>query len=626
MGRSSRVIGPFGGQVGAGRVYARRMHIPGMPDNRRAGAVRAAARCALVAVLASSMLPVSAGAPSVLAADPPAYPSYCLYSRDPIARADELLGNRYLLSPHQIVALPADPTWRENPLKDANWLFQYHSMRYVLDLFAAWSRTGTTAYLDRGLFLLRDWAKSNPRSAPQSAYSWNDHSTAMRAVVLACAADLVPMTPWLRDALTLHGRTLADPAFYVRVGNHALNQSIGLLEVGRVLGRSDWTALAQDRMNRLVTASVDTQGVSNEQAAFYQHYNYARYLLARKRLIEIGLTPGPGFARVALMPRLLAQATLPNGEFELIGDTEATKAPSYPGTWTEFTGSGGARGPTPPAVATFTDGYLFARTGWGVNRAFADETYLTARWGPAPRTAHGHPDGTSVTLYAWGSRLITGPGKYTFNRGSWRTYFTSRRANNVVTVDGLTWRRATTTTLRGRIVGPTLVDLRLRTTGYAGVTQTRRITWSRSLGYLLVEDRATSLVRHTYRQLWHLVEDARPLVTGSTVVTRRARGNVLIRQLAGGPTLRVVRGATNPIQGWISYRYGTKVAAPVVQAIRSGTSVRYLTLIAPTEGAPVVLVRNLRLTSGGYSLTITVGGRSERVVVGATTASITPLP
>jgi hypothetical protein len=587
--------------------------------------VRTPFRARIVAASLAAALVAGLGAAPGQPIAAATYPSWCAWTSAPVARADELLGNRYLLSPHPIVTLPADPTWRENPLHDANWQFQYHAMRYALDLFNAWSRTGGTAYRARALFLLRDWYVSNPRSSPRSPYSWNDASTALRAVVYACAAQLTPMTTWLRNALVLHGQTLAAPSFYVGLGNHALLQSIGLLEVGRILHRTDWMTLARDRMNRLVLTSVDTQGVSNEQSAFYQYYNYARYKSARTRLLAVGLTPGSGFARVDLMPRFLAQTALPNGQYELIGDTEADPVPSVPGTWTEFIATRGAAGPTPPLVAAYADGYQFARTGWGTSRAFADETSIAIRWGHAPRTAHGHPDGTSVTMYAWGSRLLVGPGKYTFNGGSWRSYFTSRRANNVVTVDGLAWNRAAPTTRVGRVVTPTLVDVRLKTTGFAGVTQTRRITWSRRLGYLLVEDRGSSLASRTYRQLWHLVNGSNPAITGSTARTQRVRGNVVIRQLVGSPALSIVSGATSPIQGWISYRYGQKVAAPVVQAVRTGTSVRYLTLIAPTEGAPDVQVTNLRVSAGGYAATITVGGMSERVIANGSTVSVTPL-
>jgi hypothetical protein len=111
----------------------------------------------------------------------------------------------------------------------------------------------------------------------------------------------------------------------------------------------------------------------------------------------------------------------------------------------------------------------------------------------------------------------------------------------------------------------------------------------------------------------------------STVVTHRARGNVLIRELVGQPDLRIVTGRTDPIQGWISYHYGTKVAAPVVEAVRHGSEVTYLTLIVPAMGTPTVDVSGLRSTSRGYAVTISIGGHSERVVAAGSSITITPL-
>ena len=44
--------------------------------------------------------------------------------------------------------------------------------------------------------------------------------------------------------------TLADPAFYPGPFNHALDQGITLLEIGRVLGRPDLVTAGGDRMSR----------------------------------------------------------------------------------------------------------------------------------------------------------------------------------------------------------------------------------------------------------------------------------------------------------------------------------------------------------------------------------------
>ena len=597
-------------------------------EGREMGGIHAAARSAATR-LASASLAAALAATSISATTPlpvaaAEIPALCAGGSGSRAIADDLLANRYHLTPHPVVTLPSDPTWAENPVGDPNWAFQFHSLRFVLSLLSAWAGTGDETYRDRATFLLRDWLQDNPPSDSPSRFSWEGHATAWRGVVYACAADYIGMPTWLHDALVLHGTTLADPDFYVHHGNHALNQSIGLLEVARVLTRDNWATLAGDRINALVAESVDTQGVTNEQSVGYQLYNYRQYGLAKRRMVAVGLKPEGEFARVDLMPRFLAQATLPNGKAEMIGDTEGVSPmPSIPGTWTEFVMSRGASGPTPPLVKAYKAGYLFARSGWGTRRAFRNETYLSIRWGPG-RQFHGHPDGTSLTLYGWGSRLILDAGKYSYASSKWRTFFRSRRAHNVVTVSDKPWSLSAPTALVSQAVTSAVVDVRLKATGYAGITQQRRITWSRKLDYILVEDRLASRTSHTYRQLWHLVENSNVAVGKTDVRTRRSKGNVLIRQLVGSPKIGAQAGIKNPVQGWVSYSYGQKVAAPVAYAIRRGSNVRYLTLIVPARGRPRAQVSHLRLTNNGYEVTITIDGRSERVVASGSSISVRP--
>lgn len=597
-----------------------------MSGGRRARAAREIVALCVGTVLALGPVApgVDAGATRLSGESPRAFSlpegvsADCRNNVNPVARADELLANRYRFPPHPIVTLPADLTWAENPFGDDNWQFQLHSLRYVLDLIEAKEVTGSTVYADRGRELLLDWYEDNPRASPASKWAWNDHSTALRAVVYACFAELRGMEPWLEATLDLHGRTLADPAFYRGTGNHALNQAIGLLEVARVLGRSDWLQLAAQRINDLIEASVDSQGVTNEQSIGYQLFNFDRYTRARDRLLAVGLEPASAFDRVELMPRFLAYATLPTGQYEMIGDTTASNARVIPGTIAEYTATRGASGPQPAnLVARFNAGYLFVRSGWGERRAFTDETFWSTKWGPGP-VFHGHADGLQVTLASYGARLLVDPGMYAYGGSSWRTFFKQRSAHNIVTVDGMSWPFTASSRLLTYAPTSRYVDLRSRTKGYTGVTHTRRVTYSRGLDFLLVEDRLVSSAAHTYRQLWHFVDDANVAVGVSSVWSQRAHGNVLVRQLAGSPTLRIVKGATSPIQGWISYSYGTKVAAPVEQAILRGTSVRFLTLIVPAEGKPTAAVSNLRLTSTGYSVTISIGGRTQRVTVEGT--------
>lgn len=574
---------------------------------------------------------VAAPAASVVPSASPAtptgtYPAQCVGWSPARERADALLANRYRINVHPAVTIPADPSWTENPVNDANWEYQYQSQWLVLSLFQSWQATGDARYLDKAAFLLRDWWQDNPRSAPRSPVAWDKMGTALRGQVLACAWRFLPRSDWLTAAIDEHGRVLASASFYAGEGNWALNQNLGLLEIGAVRGRSDWMAIARDRLTALFERSVDSQGVTNEQSVYYQAYNYDRYRLAFTRLKAAGLALPASASRLNLMPGFLAQATLPNGEYQMIGDTDRMAARTLAGTAAEFAATKGVAGVRPTStVAVYRAGWLFARTGWGERRAYGDEVNLSLRWGPGP-IIHGHADAGSITLYGYGARLITDPGKYTYNWSEWRAWFKGRPSHNVVTVDGLAYNREPGSRLLSHSNNATMVTARVEMLGNPGVTHVRGVTFSRNLGYVLVEDRLSSTQRRTYRQLWHLTDDARPYVQATWFRTQRTRGNVQVRQLIGGTTSRVLTGRTGPIQGWLAWEHGKKVAAPTVEVVRSGSSTRFLTLLLTAPGTPASGVSELKLTSTGYSVVIKVGAKRERVVVNGAAVTITPLP
>jgi hypothetical protein len=619
-----RVATGAGGASGAIRHRQRtdRRHHHGMVESDvRAMRPKLPRRHRRLAVLVAATLAVIVAVPAPVVADGPTpptgdYPWMCHYDdaatpEAVTAAADQLLAGTYPELGGMTLGL--DLRWTEDPIHDRNWRLREHTTRFVLDLVEAWHLTGNLAYRTRALELLLDWGADNPRSAPPSEFSWNDQATGLRATVLACADRELDPGGALGPLLLAHGRLLADPGFYKGYGNHALDQSIGLLDVAVRLDRHDWRDLAISRMGSLLAASVDSQGVTNEQAIAYEWHNYQRYATARRRIGDLGLAIPSVFARIDRMPEFLAQATLPDGYYEMIGDTDRQRAEVIPGTAAEFAATRGATG-TPPAatVSFYTAGYLFARSGWGVRRAYGDEVDLSLHYGP-PRYIHGHDDQGSLTLYGYGSRLLLDPGKYSYNMDRWQYFFRSRAAHNVVTADGLTWRGSKGMSLVSKTVGSRVVDARLAGYGYAGVSLRRRVTYSRRLDWIVVEDRITSTTTRTFRQLWHLAPGSAPTVSGSSVRTHRARGNLLIRQLSGSSTVRVLSGRTSPIQGWQSDTYLHKTPAPTVEFARRGRSIRYLTLIVPGAASPRVSVSGLVSLSGGYQMTITVNGHSERV-------------
>jgi hypothetical protein len=541
--------------------------------------------------------------------------------------ADELLDDGYRLGTHDPVTIPFPPSWAEDPHGDRNWRFRFHSLDWLLPLIEASRVTGEERYLERALAAARSWLQHNPRVDPPSDFSWNDHSAALRAQILVCLATAAPGREWLEDGLRLHATTLADPTFYVQRGNHALNQSIGLLEIACHLDSDGWKQLAKDRIDELLPASVDRQGAVNEQAIGYQLYNYERYTVAHEVLSECGLPAPTGYERIRRIPDLLGHATQPDGRYPLIGDTLDVAATAIADTTAAFAASQGQRGPKPRSTLKVYDaGYIFGRTGWGESRRFPEEAYFTLRFGQG-RGQHGHDDQGALTLYGHSSRLLLDAGLYAYEFDSLRNYFVSREAHNAVVVAG---RRSNPNT-RARLVRArrdpmtfeALVDVR----AYKPIRHRRRVVFSRHLGYLLVEDRlnAPGARRETFTQLWHLRESSRPVVRGRTVRTRRDHGNVVITQLLRVDSTRIVSGRERPRQGWLSGRYRQVRQAPVVEARVSGGSARFLTLLVPVIFPKTrVRVSEVRVTGDGVTLKVTVGRESERITLTRDRARITP--
>ena len=173
-----------------------------------------------------------------------------------------------------------------------------------------------------------------------------------------------------------------------------------------------------------------------------------------------------------------------------------------------------------------------------------------------------------------------------------------------------------------------MFEAELRIEAYRPITHRRRIVFSRGLGYLLVEDRLDAPRRRNeqYVQLWHLREGSRPKVDGSTVRTRRNRGNIVIRQLTNVRSTRIVAGHDLPPQGWVSYRYRRLRPAPVVHARIDGNRARFLTLLVPVlrDDTPV-RVSDLTVTPDSVRLVVRVGRRAERISMTRRGATITKM-
>ena len=185
----------------------------------------------------------------------------------------------------------------------------------------------------------------------------------------------------------------------------------------------------------------------------------------------------------------------------------------------------------------------------------------SARFGPG-RAFHGHMDHGAVTLFGYGQRLVDDPGLFTMNSNRWRDFAISRAAHNVVTVDDTSYAGSASAALARAATAATHDDITIRDRGYAGVDLRRRIVFSHGLGWLLVDDHATSRTVRTYRQLWHLLPGADPRLDGAMVRTRYRSGNLAIFQLRVPDRVNVDRGSPCAAPGLVFDNFQSTQARP----------------------------------------------------------------
>ncbi len=244
-------------------------------------------------------------------------------------------------------------------------------------------------------------------------------------------------------------------------------------------------------------------------------------------------------------------------------------------------------------------GWYIMRTGWD-----ADAKYLLLDAGPFS-TGHQHEDKLHFILYAYGRRLITEPGTYSYDASDWRRYVLSARGHNTVLVDGLEQnRRGQRHTYRNEKPQTnrwfTSPDFDYAEGTYADgfgpkrdktVTHTRRILFAKPRYWIVVDElRPTDAKPHTYEALFHLdapdaVIDAK---TKTVTTTHPTGGNVAIVPLnAGDVAVRIVKGQTLPaVQGWLptgKHNVLRPIPTAIFKRTGAGTTLMAYALV-PFEG------------------------------------------
>ncbi|WP_165802642.1 heparinase II/III family protein [Arthrobacter sp. Bz4] len=407
---------------------------------------------------------------------------------------------------------------------------------------------------------------------------------ALRTFELTFALPIFGEKGWLLASLIEHADWLSDEE-NLGHGNHAFHQHQALFVVASALGLSDKKRLAVERLGALLTSSYDLEGVNEEGSVGYQEQNYRWWLEALRRLKLENVEPPEGIHRLSLAPVALAHATQPNGKYVRIGDIDGGDARAVGSPETDYAYSKGLKGvPPQDLVKKYSAGYVYARSGWGeTDRAFEKETFFSFCFGSQAKI-HGHQDGGSLTYFAGGGAWLIDTGKYTYGSDPMRSYVLKRSGHNLILLRNRDYDRNTNVTLTREVSTPTHLEYMIRDTGYSGVLISRRVIYSKFGEYLLILDAVSSNDKVTAEQRWHFDPECELSVAGATAYLTQGDLSAQVQWFGNPGKIEVVKGQDNPLDGWTSVGWRKKEPAPVLRSVRSGTQMKFLTLISLSTG------------------------------------------
>ncbi|MDE2352077.1 MAG: alginate lyase family protein [Alphaproteobacteria bacterium] len=201
--------------------------------------------------------------------------------------------------------------------------------------------------------------------------------------------------------------------------------------------------------------------------------------------------------------------------------------------------------------------------------------------------AHAHADALAFELRVEGQQILVDPGTYSYTApSSWRDYFRSTRAHNTLELGEISQSRSGgpflwTSAGNGRLLhaagmdeGAPVATVEGEHDGYVKSLRARhrrRLTLNRNAGQLVIEDHVTCASDVSCNLLFHLHPDVQCELLDN-VVTLRWTADMTKRYLQialpAALSWKAVSGSTDPILGWYSGAYDSKV--PSITLIGKG--------------------------------------------------------
>lgn len=516
--------------------------------------------------------------------------------------ANGVLENKYEISRFKSVSID-EQKWKEDPFSDIYWRFNYYNLEPVRNLLFAWIKTGKPAYKNK----LIEITESFIEAGVNGPYSWDYHGVAFRTMTLVNVREklrkknelTVDLDEKITETLKIHGDFLANSAHFEADFNHGLDQAAALyllaVNFPSMPEADRWLKISSARIIEMQKNIIDDDGVLVENSPYYHIYVLEKFLAIDKYLKQNHLViEGFSEEKIDKMISYVVYILQPDLTVPTIGASIERKINLF-GLYKEiaelrpdllYVLTQGKHGRKPSALNIYypVSGETIMRSAWGKGNSYGNQTQVIFDVGNY-RTNHSDLDALSFNLFGRGIDLMPDSGLYTYENGSYRSYFHGTKSHNTVVVDGKDQniggesKKVSSGFFKE---GNGYVYQSGQHTLYDGVSHKRAIVMIED-STVIILDNLKSDSSHIYEQIFHLFPGAKINLNSLTLTAQgdKVEQSLTIKQfITENLELKKVINEQNPPNGLCSSEYKVAVPCYSVAYVQKGNNVSYITAIS----------------------------------------------
>jgi hypothetical protein len=521
--------------------------------------------------------------------------------------------------------------WAYDPLGSETFRARLHDLRWLDPLFYAYREKGDVRALQRAKRIVVDWVENNPLRRPTNDRTWFDKVAGDRGPYIAYATraaecegllDNKALARKLLGSVQQHLRFLADRDHYSPT-NRGLFMDLGLIFSGRQVRFLPGATKGRNRGERRFVANVNSNVIPGE-GLWLEHSTTYQFLAINviDRFLEVERKKRPGLeGLLETMEATAAWMTMPDRRWLQAGDSYQDKADRFAQRI-----SRGQRGMR----------YL-AKSGMAFVKKRKSYLSLLSNY---HSPIHRHSDDLSFDLYESGHRVVADTGIPDKDFGTPYLFAVSAPAHSVVQVDGVDFPRDAAHSYGSGLLARGEGDGWYALAATNPLVRGQGVDHDRLLLYkpgsaLIVADKLRSEATHTYRSNFQFGPDFGLREEGDEILLHAGPDRVSVFNESTDPTLqrRVVRGQTDPLQGFIYTDFRTRDPRWTESTVAEGSDVDNVTTLSldPDVEIRASAIGPLGETSafaisrnGEVKRTITVSRQDDGLVVQGADAPALP--